>query len=72
MRRPPSRVLQRIAGDWLLLVLIVSFPLLFWAAPVPVEALPELVDWKTVSALAGLMVLSRALEVAGLMERAGR
>ncbi len=29
-------------------------------------------DWKTVSALAGLMVLSRALEVSGLMDRLGR
>ena len=72
MLRPPSMMLRRLAQDWLLAVLLALFPLLLLIAPISARALPALVDWKTVSALAGLMVLSRALEVSGLMDRLGR
>ena len=72
MIRLPARLLHRIAHDWLLLALLAGFPVLFWIVPLPLLELKALVDWKTVSALAGLMVLSRALEVSGLMDRLGR
>ena len=45
---------------------------MIWLAPMPVAGLAHLVDWKTIAALAGLMVLSRGLEVSGLIDRAGR
>ena len=72
MIRLPARLLHRIAHDWLLLALLAAFPVLFWIVPLPLLELKALVDWKTVSALAGLMVLSRAFEVSGLMDRLGR
>ncbi|WP_199489441.1 SLC13 family permease [Pseudotabrizicola alkalilacus] len=62
----------RLAQDWLLLGLIAVFPVMLWAVPRPPAALFGLVDWKTVAALAGLMVLSRGLEVSGLIDRSGR
>jgi Na+/H+ antiporter NhaD/arsenite permease-like protein len=65
-------VFARLAADWLLLGLIVLFPIVFWWAPSPAANLPGLVDWKTVAALAGLMVLSRGLELSGALDRIGR
>lgn len=58
--------------DPLLAVLLVSAPLLVWWAPVPVAALPGLVHWQTLGALAGLMMLSKALELSGILDSAGR
>lgn len=65
-------VFARLVSDWLLLGLIVLFPIVFWWAQAPVASLPGLVDWKTVAALAGLMVLSRGLELSGAIDRVGR
>ena len=53
-------------------MLLFSAPLLVWWAPVPVAALPGLVHWQTLGALAGLMVLSKALELSGVLDSAGR
>lgn len=65
-------LLSRLTHDWLLLVLLATFPLALWLAPWPKEGLVRLVDWKTISALAGLMILSRGLEISGLIDRVGR
>ncbi|MCC5961675.1 MAG: hypothetical protein JJU09_00990 [Rhodobacteraceae bacterium] len=54
------------------MLLLVTLPPLIWLAPVPVADLGALVDWKTIAALAGLMALSRGLELSGLLDRAGR
>jgi Na+/H+ antiporter NhaD/arsenite permease-like protein len=73
-RRWPARagaILRRLRAEWLLVLLLALLPLLLWQVPTPPEALVALVDWKTIGALAGLMVLSRGLEVSGLIERAG-
>ncbi len=64
-------VLTRLREELLLLALLIALPLLFWAAPLEAQALPRLVDWKTIAALAGLMVLSRGLEDSGCLARAG-
>jgi len=61
-----------LAAEWLLVILIILLPGLLWAVPAPLISLVDLVDWKTVAALAGLMVLSRGLEVSGLIDRLGR
>lgn len=58
-------------AEWLLVILVSLLPVLLWAVPTtPVDVI-DLVDWKTVAALAGLMVLSRGLEMSGLMDRVG-
>lgn len=57
--------------DRLLLVLLVALLPLLWFSPEPNWALHQLVDWKTLCALAGLMVLSRGLELSGYLGLAG-
>ena len=70
------KTLQRIqawlVAEWLLVILIGLLPVLLRAVPTPLVGLVDLVDWKTVTALAGLMVLSRGLEISGLVDRLGR
>ena len=58
--------------EWLLLLLLALLPLLLWQVPTRPANIAALVDWKTIGALAGLMVLSRGLEVSGVIDRAGR
>lgn len=62
-------VLSRLTEDYLLLTLVLLLPLLLWLQPVTPGAMLALVDWQTVSALAGLMLLSRALEDSGYLAR---
>jgi Na+/H+ antiporter NhaD/arsenite permease-like protein len=64
-------ILRWLRTEWLLLLLLAVLPLLLWRVPTAPAGLAALVDWKTVGALAGLMVLSRGLEVSGLIARAG-
>lgn len=53
------------------MVLLIALAPLLWLTPEPSWALHQLVDWKTVGALAGLMILSRGLEVSGYLNLAG-
>ncbi len=65
-------LLSRIAEDMLFLALaLAALPLLLFA-PWPAEGLASLIDWHTLAALAGLMVLSRGLEDSGALAHAGR
>ncbi|TRW49438.1 transporter [Aliidiomarina halalkaliphila] len=64
--------LSRLSEDILLLVLLIALIPLLWLSPESPWALHQLVDWKTVGALAGLMILSRGLEVSGYLARAGK
>ncbi|TQM93841.1 YbiR family transporter [Roseinatronobacter monicus] len=66
------RIRAWLVAEWLLVILIGLLPVLLWAVPTPLGNLVDLVDWKTVAALAGLMVLSRGLELSGLIDRLGR
>ena len=62
-------LLSRLREDYLLLALLLLLPVLLWlqhTAPFEVVAL---IDWHTVTALAGLMLLSRALEDSGYLAR---
>ncbi|GGW66502.1 SLC13 family permease [Alishewanella tabrizica] len=63
------RVLSRLTEDYLLLALLLLLPLLLWFSPTTPSELLVLVDWQTVCALAGLMLLSRALEDSGYLAR---
>lgn len=64
--------ISRITEDRLLLVLLAGLAALLLLAPEQAHALPGLVDWPTIGALAGLLVLSRGIEDSGLLARAGR
>ncbi|WP_202456075.1 SLC13 family permease [Frigidibacter albus] len=70
--RTQSNLVRWMREEWLLLLLLALLPLLLWQVPTRPSALAALVDWKTIGALAGLMVLSRGLEVSGVIDRAGR
>ncbi|MCC5960103.1 MAG: anion permease [Rhodobacteraceae bacterium] len=67
-----QRIQAWLVAEWLLVILMVLLPVLLWAVPTSLDGLVYLVDWKTVAALAGLMVLSRGLEVSGLIDHLGR
>lgn len=63
------RTLSRLTEDYLLLVLLLLLPLLLWLKPTTASGIVALVNWHTVTALAGLMLLSRALEDSGYLVR---
>ena len=67
-----QRLLSRLAEDLLLLILLLALLPLWYLSDVEAAALLTLVDWRTVAALAGLMLLSRALEDSGYLGAAGR
>jgi len=64
--------LSRVSEDLLLLCLLLALVPLLLLMPDKLTSLPQLVDWKTVAALAGLMVLSRGLEESGYLVWSGR
>lgn len=64
-------LLTRASEDRLLIVLLVAWAPLWWFSRESAGALHRLVDWKTVGALAGLMMLSRGLEESGYLGLAG-
>ncbi|MCL7943687.1 SLC13 family permease [Marinobacter sp. ATCH36] len=65
-------VLARASEDRLLIVLLAALAPLLFFTPERDWALHQLVDWKTVGALAGLMILSRGLEESGYLGLAGQ
>lgn len=70
-RWPVSAGLAAVGKDPLLLVLLVALAGLTAAAPYKVQRYPGLIDWPTLSAMAGLLVLSKGLEVSGALYRLG-
>lgn len=66
------QLLNRISEDYLLLALLLALPLLFALSPARLGELPLLVDWSTLAALTGLMILSRGLEDSGSLQVLGR
>ncbi|MCP1727664.1 Na+/H+ antiporter NhaD/arsenite permease-like protein [Natronospira proteinivora] len=64
-------LISRLSEDLLLLILLLAVVPLLWWNPVEWTAIPELVHWHTIAALAGLMVISRGLEVSGSLAAAG-
>lgn len=65
-------MIRRLREEWLLLLLLALLPGLLWQVPTAPAQMAALVDWKTIGALAGLMVLSRGLELSGVIDLAGR
>lgn len=64
-------VLTRLREETMLIVLLLALAPLLWFAPISSSVIGTLVDWKTIGALAGLMVLSRGLEDSGYLSRVG-
>lgn len=61
------RVLAFAIGEPVLAILVVALVLLQLFAPRAWTSLPALVDWQTVMTLAGLLILTKAIEYSGLL-----
>lgn len=70
MKATPN-LLQRVGvflrSEPVLTILVVALVLLQVFAPQPLSKLPALVDWQTVMTLAGLLILTKALEYSGFL-----
>lgn len=58
--------------DRLLHVLLALALVLTWWHPDAVRAYPQWVNWTTIMTLAGLMLLTKGIEVSGYLDHAGR
>ena len=63
----PRRWLGWLSKEPVLTVLAFALILLQWLRPQPIAALAGLVDWQTVVTLAGLLMLTKALELSGCL-----
>ncbi|WP_240702450.1 SLC13 family permease [Trinickia terrae] len=61
----PRRLLSVVAKEPVLVLLLVAFALLQVFHRTSWASLPRLVDWQTVLTLAGLLILTKALELSG-------
>jgi len=61
------RVLAFAGGEPVLAILVAALVLLQLFAPHAWTSLPALVDWQTVMTLAGLLILTKAIEYSGLL-----
>jgi len=57
------------ADNWLLWVLAAVALLFALLRPLPLPAYAELVDWRTLGALAGLLILTKGIELSGILQR---
>jgi di/tricarboxylate transporter len=57
--------------DTFFLILIAGLGLLAFIAPAPLASYPSLVDWPTIAALTGLLLLTKGLELSGAMRWLG-
>lgn len=71
LRADLKRLVRALRRDTFLLVLLAALPLLAFLAPNPLASLPGLVDWPTIAALTGLLLLTKGLEVSGALHRLG-
>ncbi|WP_446903918.1 SLC13 family permease [Burkholderia sp. YIM B11467] len=63
----PRRWLGWLAQEPVLSVLALGLIVLQWVRPQPFSVLAGLVDWQTVATLAGLLMLTKALELSGCL-----
>lgn len=63
---------QALRSDALLMLLLGGLVLLALVSTVPLYDYPSLVDWPTMAALAGLLLLTKGVELGGGLQRAGQ
>jgi Na+/H+ antiporter NhaD/arsenite permease-like protein len=63
----PRKIVSYALKEPVLAILVVVLIALQCARPQPWQALPRLVDWPTVLTLAGLLILTKAIELSGLL-----
>lgn len=63
----PRKLFSLVAKEPILSLLVVALLALQVLHPRPLRELPRLVDWPTVMALAGLLILAKAIELSGLL-----
>jgi len=68
---PLSRVLQGLREDRFFQILLAGLLLLSLHAPGRITGYAALVDWPTIAALAGLLALTKGLELSGALNRLG-
>lgn len=67
---PPLRaLLNALAGDYLLWILLLALAAFSLARPDGIVHYPALVDWPTIATLAGLLALTKGVELSGYLPR---
>lgn len=70
--RPLRALADTLRADRFFLLLLAGLCVLGVLAPNPVRSYPGLVDWSTIAALTGLLLLTKGLELSGAMHVAGQ
>ncbi|HET6599585.1 MAG TPA: SLC13 family permease [Burkholderiaceae bacterium] len=65
------RSLHKLGTDGLFLFLLGVWIALIWIAPLPLADHASLVDWPTIGALTGLLILTKGVEASGAVRRTG-
>lgn len=66
-----KRTVSALIEDVLLLILLMALIVLTLIAPDKISSYPSLVDWPTIAALTGLLILTKGLEISGSLHRLG-
>lgn len=66
----PTRIADRLRRDELLLILVLACIGLSLLHPAAIAGYPRLIDWPTIAALAGLLLLTTGLEESGFLQHA--
>ena len=69
---PLRALFDQLRADRFFLILLAALCVLGLFAPTPVRSYPGLVDWPTIAALTGLLLLTKGLELSGAMHVAGQ
>ena len=72
VKKAVVRVARGLWQDWFFLALMAGLLLFSLLGPERIRTYPSLVDWPTLAALAGLLLLTKALELSGALHRLGR
>ncbi len=62
-----ARIWRTVSKEPVLAILVLALVVLQAVHPRPVQSLPGLVDWQTVLTLAGLLILTKAIELSGFL-----
>ncbi len=66
------KILTRVINDRWVRMLALGLAIILAIHPGQAQELPRLVDWQTVGAIAGLLILAKALELSGYLDVAAR